>query len=164
MKYTKFLCASALILALSACGGNSQKASEEAAAEEAGFYEAQPLESGIYDATYFDIKGKDSRKGAFDGRVIVSVSPEQSAIFVFENGNRTKIKHLLMLDAPFEKADEGYTSASKGLPVSLASDSSAYKVNYISNSDTVTITFNQKARSTYQPLEALQKIQDEASK
>lgn len=164
MKYTKFLSASALVLAMAACGGNSQKASEETAAEEAGFYENQPLESGMYDASYFDIKGKDSRKGAFDGRVIVSVSPEQSAIFVYENGNRTKIKHLLMLDAPLEKADSLYTSASKGLPVTLASDSTDYKVNYISNSDTVTITFSQKARSAYQPLEALQKIQEEASK
>jgi len=163
MKTIKILCLSSLILALGSCG-NNKKAAEEAAANEETFYAAQPIESGIYDATYFNIKGNDSRKGAFDGRVIVSISPEQNAMFVYENGNRTKIKHLVMLDAPFEKGDSTYTTASKGAPVSLATDSTNYIVNYINNNDTVTITFNQQARSKYQPLEALKKIQEEASK
>lgn len=164
MKALKFLCLSGLAMAMAACGGNSKQAAEEEAANEDAFYEAQPIASGIYDATYFDIKGKDPRKGQFDGRVIASISPEQSAIFVYENGNRTKIKHLLILEAPFEKGDSTYSSTSKGMPVTLATDSTNYMVNYISNNDTVTITFNQKARSSYTPIEALEKIQQEAGK
>lgn len=164
MKAIKILCLSGLIFALTSCGGNKQSAADEAASREEAFFAEQPLKSGIYDATYFDIKGKDERKGQFDGRVIVSISPEQSALFVYENGNRTKIKHILMLDSPFEKNDSLYTSASKGLPVTLAADSANYIVNYVVYGDSVTITFDQKARSNYQPLEALKKIQEEASK
>lgn len=164
MNYINFFSLSALVLAMSACGGNSRKAAEETPSDEASFFESQPLASGIYDATYFDIKGKDSRKGAFDGRVIVSVSPDQNAVFVYENGNRTKIKHLMMLDAPFEMSEGVYSSTSKGLPVTLSPDSVDCRIKYVANGDTVTITFGQKARNTYQPLEALRKIQEEVSK
>ena len=78
MKTLKFagLCGLAFIMA--SCGGNSakeQQAEAQAAAE--AFQAEQPVESGVYDATYFDIKGKDTRKGQFDGRVIYSLSPEQ---------------------------------------------------------------------------------------
>lgn len=92
MKAMKFLGVAALLLAMTACGGNKQKAEEAEAADET-FYASQPIESGIYDATYFNVRGKDARKGQFDGRVIASVSPEQSALYVYENGNRTKIKN-----------------------------------------------------------------------
>lgn len=164
MKTLKFLGFAGLMLALASCGGNKQQAAEEAAANSDAFYASQPIESGIYDAYYFDIKGKDSRKGQFDGRVIASISPEQSALFVYENGNRTKIKHLMMLESPFENADSIYTATSKGNPVSLATDSANYIVTYVANNDTVSITFSQKARSTYTPIEALEKIQQEAAK
>lgn len=164
MKAIKILCLSGLIFALTSCGGNKQSAADEAASKEEAFFAEQPLESGIYDATYFDIKGKNERKGQFDGRVIVSVSPDQSALFVYENGNRTKIKHILMLDSALEKNDSVFTSTSKGLPVTLKADSATYVVNYVVYGDSVAITFNQTPRSTYQPLEALKKIQEEASK
>lgn len=165
MKAIKLLGISAMLIALASCGGNKQEAasSEETTGEEA-FYATQPIESGIYDATYFNITGKDSRKGQFDGRVIASISPDKSAMFVYENGNRTKIKHLMMLESPFEKTDSVYTSMSKGQPVTLTTDSAGYILCYVNNSDTVAITFDKKARSKYAPLEALKKIQEEASK
>ncbi len=119
----------------------------------------------MYDATYFDIKGKDSRKGQFDGRVIYALSPEQSAVFVYENGNRTKIKHILMLDKGFQKEDSIYVAMDKtGIPVTVCKDSTDMYINYVANSDTVTITFNPKPRTTYTPVEALAKIKEEASK
>lgn len=164
MKAIKLFGFAGLMLALASCGGNNKKAAEEAEANADAFYAEQPIESGIYDATYFDIKGKDARKGQFDGRVIASISPEQSALFVFENGNRTKIKHIVMLDSAFAKGDSTYTSVSKGNPVTLAADSANFIVNYVANNDTVSITFSQKARSKYEPLEALKKIQEEAAK
>ncbi len=151
---------------MASCGGNGNKEKEaEAEAANEAFYAEQPVESGMYDATYFDIKGKDSRKGQFDGRVIYALSPDQSAVFVYENGNRTKIKHILMLDKGFQKEDSIYVAMDKtGIPVTVAKDSTNMLLNYVANSDTVTITFNPKARNTYTPIEALAKIKDEASK
>ncbi len=163
MKTIKFLAIVCALFAMASCSGNKQAADQESANEEA-FYAGQPIESGIYDATYYDIKGKDSRKGAFDGRVIAAITPEQSVMYVYENGNRTKIKHLLKLDGAFEKEGDIYASKCKDLPVTLAKDSADYVLNYITNTDTVSITFDEKARSTYQPIEALKKIQEEVSK
>ncbi len=166
MKTLKFLGLCGLAFVMASCGGNASKEKEaEAEANDEAFYAEQPVESGMYDATYFDIKGKDSRKGQFDGRVIYALSPEQSAVFVYENGNRTKIKHILMLDKGFQKEDSIYVATDKtGIPVTVGNDSTNMYLNYVANSDTVTITFNPKARNTYTPIEALAKIKDEASK
>ncbi len=166
MKTLKFLGLCGLAFIMASCGGNANKEKEaEAESNDEAFYAEQPVESGMYDATYFDIKGKDSRKGQFDGRVIYALSPEQSAVFVYENGNRTKIKHILMLDKGFQKEDSIYVATDKtGIPVTVGNDSTNMYLNYVANSDTVTITFNPKARNTYTPIEALAKIKDEASK
>lgn len=166
MKALKLFALAGVAFAMASCGGNANKEqAAEAEAEAEAFYAAQPVESGVYDATYFDIKGKDTRKGQFDGRVIYSLSPDQSAIFVYENGNRTKIKHVIMLKVPFEKADSTYIATdAKDLPVVLSSDTTNNYLNYIVNSDTVKITFNQSPRSTYTPLEALEKIHEAAQK
>ena len=166
MKTLKFVGLCGLAFIMASCGGNSakeQEADAQAAAE--AFQAEQPVESGVYDATYFDIKGKDSRKGQFDGRVIYSLSPEQSAIFVYENGNRTKIKHILMLDKSFEKQDSVYVAMDKtGIPVTVGNDSTNMTIDYITNGDTVTITFNPTPRNTYTALEALEKIKEQAAK
>ncbi len=166
MKTLKFLGLCGLAFIMASCGGNASKEKEaEAEANDEAFYAEQPVESGMYDATYFDIKGKDSRKGQFDGRVIYALSPEQSAVFVYENGNRTKIKHILMLDKGFQKEDSIYVAMDKtGIPVTVCKDSTDMYINYVANSDTVTITFNPKPRTTYTPVEALAKIKEEASK
>ncbi len=166
MKTLKFLGLCSVAFVLASCGGNANKEKEaQAESSDEAFYAEQPVESGIYDATYFDIKGKDPRKGQFDGRVIYSLSPDQSAIFVYENGNRTKIKHILMLDKGFQKEDSIYIATDKtGIPVTVGNDSTDMYLNYVANSDTVTITFNPKARNTYTPIEALAKIKEEASK
>lgn len=166
MKTLKFLGLCGLAFIMASCGGNSAKTQEaEAQAAEESFQAEQPVESGVYDATYFDIKGKENRKGQFDGRVIYSLSPEQSVLFVYENGNRTKIKHILMLDKPFQKEDSVYVAVDKtGIPVTVGNDSTDMYVNYVANNDTVTITFNPKPRNVYSPLEALEKIKEQASK
>ena len=166
MKTLKFfgLCGLAFIMA--SCGGNSSK-DKEAETQDANeaFLADQPVESGMYDATYFNIKGKDTRKGQFDGRVIYAISPEQSAVFVYENGNRTKIKHILVLDKPFQKQDSVYVAMDKtGIPVTVGNDSTNMTIDYITAGDTVTITFNPKARTVYTPMEAMQKITEEAGK
>ena len=166
MKTLKFLGLCGLAFAMASCSGNSSKNQEaEAQAANEAFQAEQPVESGMYDATYFDIKGKDTRKGQFDGRVIYALSPEQSAVFVYENGNRTKIKHILVLDKPFQKQDSVYVAMDKtGIPVTVGNDSTNMYIDYIAAGDTVTITFNPKARTVYTAMEAMQKITDEAGK
>lgn len=166
MKTLKLLGLCGLAFIMASCSGNSAKNQEaEAQAANETFLAEQPVESGVYDATYFDIKGKESRKGQFDGRVIYSLSPDQNAIFVYENGNRTKIKHILMLDKPFQKQDSVYVAVDKtGIPVTVGNDSTNMVIDYIANGDTVTITFNPKPRNTYTALEALEKIKEQASK
>ncbi len=166
MKTFKFLGLCGLAFLMASCGGNANKEKEaEAESANEAFYAEQPVESGLYDASYFDIKGKDSRKGQFDGRIIYALSPDQSAVFVYENGNRTKIKHILMLDKGFQKEDSIYVATDKtGIPVTVGNDSTNMYINYVANSDTVTITFNPKARTTYSAIEALSKIKEEASK
>ena len=166
MKTLKFLGLCGLAFIMASCGGNASKEKEtEAEAASEAFYADQPVESGMYEATYFNIQGKDSRKGQYDGRIIYSLSPDQSAVFVYENGNRTKIKHLLMLEKPFQKSDSTYTATdAKGMPVIVGNDSTNMYINYIANNDTVTITFIPKARNTYSPLDALAKIKEEAGK
>ena len=166
MKTFRFLGLFGLAFIMASCGGNSAKEKEaEAQAANEAFLAEQPVESGVYDATYFDIKGKESRKGQFDGRVIYALSPDQNAIFVYENGNRTKIKHILMLDKPFQKQDSVYVAVDKtGIPVTVGNDSTNMVIDYIANGDTVTITFNPKPRNSYTALEALEKIKEQASK
>ena len=166
MNTLKFLGLCGLACVMASCGGNSNKAADTEAQEANEAFQAeQPVESGVYDATYFDIKGKDSRKGQFDGRVIYALSPEQSAVFVYENGNRTKIKHILVLDKPFQKQDSVWVAMDKtGIPVTVAKDSTDMTIDYVANSDTVTITFNPKARTVYTALEAMEKIKEQAAK
>lgn len=166
MKTLKLLGLFGLAFIMASCGGNGNKEKEaEAEAANEAFVAEQPVESGIYDATYFDIKGKENRKGQFDGRVIYALSPDQSVVFVYENGNRTKIKRLLMLEKGFQKEDSVYVATDKtGIPVTVGNDSTDMYVSYVANNDTVTITFNPKARNTYTAIEALAKIKDEAGK
>lgn len=165
MKVLKFLGAAAILFAMASCGGNKQAAEDTTASVEEASAVNLPVESGIYDATYFNIKGKDARKGQFDGRVIYSISPDKTAILVYENGNRTKIKHVIMLAESFAQTDSVYSSTdAKGNAVVLSSDSAAYCINYVANGDTVTITHNQTPRNTYTAFEALEKIQEEATK
>lgn len=165
MKVIKLFTIAVTAVALTSCGsGNKEKAAEAEAANET-FQAEQPVKSGVYDAEYFDIQGKDSRKGQFDGRVIYALSPEQSVVYVYENGNRTKIKHLLMLEKGFVKGDSLWTATdAKGMPVTVVPDSARMKLNYIANSDTVSITFNPEARNLYDPIEALAKIKETAQK
>ena len=51
-----------------------------------------------------------------------------------------------------------------GIPVTVGNDSTNMKIDYITNGDTVTITFNPTPRYTYTALEALEKIKEQAAK
>ena len=148
------------MVCFNSCGGNKNESKESAEVNETSFYETQPVHSGLYDADYFDITGINPRKGAFDGRIFFSLSPEMSAIYVFENGNRTKIDNTITLKQPFVKGEDGiYTSLdSKDRSVSVKSDSAKLILSYEYSGDTLNITFNPKARYEGSAVEILEKI------
>ena len=154
------------MLLLNSCGGAKKSSDEETTkAEEEAFLANQPVESGLYDADYYDIVGKNAKKGRFDGRIYFGLTPKTSAINVFENGNRTKIDYLLVLQKPFEKNDSGVYCAvdMKDQPVTVTTDS-VYSLRFIHFSDTVRIDFNPKARHTAPGLEILNKINERREK
>ncbi|MCH5225331.1 MAG: hypothetical protein J1D77_04995 [Muribaculaceae bacterium] len=151
---------------LSSCGNSAKNDSEaNEKVDEASFAETQPLQSGLYDADWYDIVGKNARKGKFDGRIYFALSPDLSAFNVFENGNRTKIDYTIVLEKPFEKNDSGiYCSVDKkNNPVCLTPDST-YFVKFIHFNDTVTIGFNPKPRHTGTAVEIMEKISDRKKK
>ena len=152
---------------LFSCGGN--KSNQDSAKEvinEAAFYETQPVPSGLYEAESYDITGTNARKGKFDGRVYFALSPDANALYVFENGNRTKIDMLVNLKKPFEKGDSGVyiTTDVKDLPVTVTPDSAVYYLNFQKGSENVKIGFNPKPRHTGTATEIMEKMAAQKNK
>lgn len=153
-------------LSLYSCGGGAAKSAEENKVDDDNFYSTQPLHSGLYDADYYDITGTNARKGHFDGRIYFSLSPETSALYVFENGNRTKIDYIVPLSSPFEKGDSGkYNSVDlKDNPVVLNTDSTVYSVDFQKGTDNFKIYFSPKPRHTGSAVEILEKMNAQKNK
>lgn len=130
------------------------------------FYATQPLHSGLYDATYYDISGNNPRKGMFDGRIYFALSPDQSALYVYENGNRTKIDHVVTLQKPFEKNDSGiyYSVDAKSLPVTVYQDSTSYVVTFQKSGENYKISFNSKPRTEGTALDMLERMSAQKAK
>lgn len=155
------------LFAMSSCGSNSAKSEGEASKiDDEAFYSTQPVHSGLYDADYYDITGPNARKGRFDGRIYFSLSPETSAFYVFENGNRTKIDYIVALQKPFEKGDSGiyYTTDTKDHPVTLNTDSTAYVLDFTRGAEDMKITFNPKPRHTGSAIDILEKMNAQKNK
>lgn len=169
-KYFRLFIATACLTGLSglySCGGNTSSNTEKVVKiDDESFYETQPLESGLYDADYFDITGNNPRKGHFDGRIYFSLSPETSAFYVFENGNRTKISVLGVMPKPFEKGDSGiYSTVDKNnLPVTINTDSTSYILSFTDRGSNYNVTFSPKPRHTGTAVEILEKINAQRKK
>ncbi|MDE7181346.1 MAG: hypothetical protein K2N88_09145 [Muribaculaceae bacterium] len=149
------------LLLLASCSGKKETGGE--AQEVSTFYADQPVESGIYVADYFNITGAKERKGHFDGRVYFSLAPEQSAIYVCENGNRTKINYTLTLSEPFAPADSGRFAAkdAKGLPVMISPVDSTenYRLSFEKGESKINIDFDKTPKTTGAPIDILEQIQ-----
>lgn len=104
----------AAMMPLAACSpkGDTQKKEAEAAADEA-FYAAQPVGSGEYRAVSLQDGDLRSDRNRFDGRVIMALSPDNSGIYIYENGNRTNFKATITLSKPFEKKDSVFVAVDK---------------------------------------------------
>lgn len=137
------------MLLLGSCSGKSENKTEEISEEE--FYATQPVVSGQYDADYYNISGENARKGPFDGKILIALEPDNSGIYVYENGNRAKIDYRLMLGKPFEKgADGNFSSVDKnGGAVTVATDSTVYTLSFKSKGDDVKIFFNPKLSDSF---------------
>ena len=156
------------LLTFNSCGNKSTANEEqrENKVDDDAFYATQPVKSGLYDADYYDITGTNARKGRFDGRIYFTLSPETSALYVFENGNRTKIDYLIALQKPFEKGDSGVykTFDTKDRPVTISTDSTMYVLDFQRGAENVEIIFNPKPRHTGTAIEILEKINAQKSK
>lgn len=156
----------AVMAGFNSCGNSSSKSAEEGKVDDDAFYATQPVHSGLYDADYYDITGNNPRKGHFDGRIYFSLSPEKSAFYVFENGNRTKIDYIVNLQRPFEKNDSGvYVSVdTKDRPVTVSTDSAMYILGFQRSGEDMKITFNPKARHEGSALEILERMAAQKNK
>ena len=148
-------------LSFTACSSANGSGSEESTPTETGdFVISQPLESGEYLADSYDITGKNERSGKFDGRILVSLSPEQSALYVYENGNRAKIDYKILLSKPFEKGDSGIyvSSDTKGKTVTISTDSTSYTLSFDKNESHIKIGFDKTPKTTGTAVEMLERI------
>ncbi len=161
MKTLRMFAAAACMIMLAACGGGAKEGATEKAVDDAAFYATQPVVSGQYRATNYDITGTNPRKGKFDGRLLISLSPsEQSGMYVYENGNRTKIDYKIVLKAPFEKGDSGVykTVDVNDLPVTISADSAGYVLAFQKSNADVKIGFESEPMSTGSAVEVMEKI------
>lgn len=158
----KFLLFGTVTLAfmLSSCGHKDANSSQSGS-DETSFQINQPLQSGTYEASYYDISGDNARKGHFDGRLLVSLSPDVSALYVYENGNHAKIQYLIMLDKPFEKGDSAtYRALDKeGKQVVIKKDSVA-SLTFDKKDSKIYIEFDSIPKSTQPAFDVLQRINE----
>ncbi len=167
MKTTSIFSIFSMLLLLAACGGNTKENAESAPVDDDAFYSTQPVHSGLYNAVSYDITGgSNPRKGKFDGRLFITLSPETSALYVFENGNRTKIDYKVVLEKPFEKGDSGVyrTVDVNGLPVTIAPNSLDYILSFEKNKAKVEIGFESKPKSTGTAFEILERMNEAIQK
>lgn len=161
MKRISGIIVAVLLMGLAACSGGAQKetAAEKEVAVEA-FEASQPVVNGEFTASRYDITGPNERKGIFDGRVIVAMAPEQSGIYVYENGNRAKVEYTVVLTKPFEKGDSGiYTAVDvNNLPVIIKPDSANYVLAFERSGNNVQITFDPNASKTGSAVEMMERI------
>lgn len=107
-------------LLLGACGGKNESKNEQTDRAAETFASSQPLASGEYRAVSFQYGDLQSDRNRFDGRIIVALSPDNSGIYIYENGNRTDFKATIALSKPFEKKDSIYVAYDRaGKPVSV---------------------------------------------
>lgn len=163
MKATSIFSLFAAMLLFVSCGGGSKEKAASAPVDDDAFYATQPVHSGLYDATSYDIQGQNARKGKFDGRIFFTLNPDtamKSAIYIYENGNRAKIDYKIVLDRPFEKGDSGVykTVDAKGLPVVIAPDSTDFVLKFEKGSTKVEIGFDKAPRNTWPALETLERM------
>lgn len=111
MKKLVLLSAAAVAMLAAACGGNkSESAANDNSAE---FAASQPLASGEYRAVSFQDTAADAVRTRFDGRILIALDPDNSGIYIYENGNRTHFKASVPLSEAFTASDTIFVAKDK---------------------------------------------------
>ena len=111
MKKLVLLSAAAVAMLAAACGGNkSESAANDNSAE---FAASQPLASGEYRAVSFQDTAADAVRTRFDGRILIALDPNNSGIYIYENGNRTHFKASVPLSEAFTASDTIFVAKDK---------------------------------------------------
>lgn len=101
----------------------------------------------------------------FDGRIIFALDPENSGIYVYENGNRTHFKATISLPAPFTKTDTIYTALdNKERNVAVIPGAEADTLFITKGDKPVKIAFERKAISEMPATDAWTRINTLLSK
>lgn len=109
----KFLFGAAIAaMMMTACGGNKSESKADAA-DPAEFAASQPLPSGEYRAVSFQDTAANAVRDRFDGRILLALDPDNSGIYIYENGNRTHFKASILLSEPFAAKDSVFVAKDK---------------------------------------------------
>lgn len=150
-------------IVMASCGGS--KKTEEAPADNADFAASQPVASGEYRALSFEYEEPDAKRMPFDGRIIFSLDPANSGIYVYENGNRTHFKAVAVLSQPFAKADSVYTATdSKEKTVIVKQGAENDTLIIVKDDKPVKVAFERKALSEMSAIDAMTRISNMLSK
>lgn len=167
MKKFYLIAAVSLLIGAGSCTKTEQKTEQEST-EAVEFYAAQPTDSGVYSATYYSIveKGDTVKKGKFDGRVIVALDPDRSGLYVFENGNRTKIDYRLVLKGSFEETEEDVYKAETqdGKQLTWTENGAEYHLSIETPEKTVTIKINRNPIAMTTAADAWERISRQLNK
>lgn len=140
------LLSAALTLMISACSGNSSK--QDSTSDESAFAESQPVASGEYRAVSFQDTAASAVRSRFDGRILFALDPQNSGIYVYENGNRTHFKASIALDGSFEKKDSVFAAKdTKGNEVMVWSGTESDTLLITRAGQPVKIAFDRKPLS-----------------
>ena len=164
MKKSLIFGAAALVMmAFASCGGEKKATAE--VADNAEFEAQQPMVSGEYRAVSFQYDEPDGKKMPFDGRMLVSLAPENSVIYVYENGNRTHFKAMEFLSKSFSKADSIYTATdNKENPVTVKPGTEADTLIIVKDSKPVKVAFERTPMKEMSAIDAMTRISTLVSK
>ena len=165
MKKSLIFGAAALaMIAFASCGGGEKKATAEIT-DNAAFEAEQPMVSGEYRAVSFQYEEPDGKKMPFDGRILVSLAPENSVMYVYENGNRTHFKAMEMLSKSFSKVDSTFTATnSKEKPVIVKPGVDADTLIIVKDDKTVKVAYERTPIKEMSAIDAMTRISTLVSK
>lgn len=158
MKKTILYLAFAAMLPLCSCSGK-QASSESSATENADY--VSPLESGNYRAVSFQYGDLVTDRTRFDGRILMALDPDNSGIYIYENGNRTDFKAAITFSKPFEKEGELYVAYdSKNRPVTLIQGNENDTLMFTKSDKEVKVAFERKPITVMTPANAWAQISE----
>ena len=154
------------MLAFASCAGTGKsQSSDSASAGEQATAVSMPLESGEYRAVSFQDTVAGAKRTVFDGRLLLALDPDNSAVYIYENGNRTHFKAKAILSKPFAQVDSVYTTTdSEGREITLIPGNQVDTLLLYRSGKPVKVAFENKPMSVLSPTEVWTRISNVLSK